>query len=427
MRRPTVALSHRMKHLRLALVVAASAVGVVYAQDESRRGPPVDIPDFSNLDEYIYEPKSTATLGVRRLSGPKASFSGQGTIASPQDPGPATGANLARFYHDGSVQPDTRVAPRLDAGGNPAIDPESGIPVFDPIAPDGRTNTWNYFDNRQVRPDGFIAFHTYSADILPGISRQAAADASMGMELAVIRDMGRLFGTRMSWNLTAGMSVNDISATTSDLVAARLRTLTDLYSLFGHTPPEAPYSAPSSSTTTVTDASGNPVLDDQGNVHLITTDTTVLIGNEPAGRMISTSDDDEAVSNRWRLRGAYFTFRAGPTVWVPISSRFRLSLSAGAALVYAGTNYTVTQTLHPEIGNEVSETETSEAYKLLPGYFADATLQFDLTERAGFYAGAVFQSTGSYTQTLDRETANYSTRIDLRNQNGVRAGMTIRF
>ena len=65
--------------------------------------------------------------------------------------------------------------------------------------------------------------------------------------------------------------------------------------------------------------------------------------------------------------------------------------------------------------------------KPLPGYYADATIQFDLTERAGFYAGAVFQSAGSYNQNIDTVTNHYSTKIDHANQNGVRAGLSIRF
>src|SRR3954470_1750661 len=135
-----------MKFFRAALVVFASVLSLARAQDEdqSRRTPPVEIPDFSNLDEYIYEPKSTVTLGFRHLSGAKTSFSGRGTIPSPENPGPATGANLDRIYHDGAVRPDARTLARLDNARNPIIDPQTNSPVFDPIAPDGRTNTWNY-------------------------------------------------------------------------------------------------------------------------------------------------------------------------------------------------------------------------------------------------------------------------------------------
>ena len=40
-----------MKHLRLALFAFVSTAGLAFAQDEERRAPPVEIPDFSNLDE----------------------------------------------------------------------------------------------------------------------------------------------------------------------------------------------------------------------------------------------------------------------------------------------------------------------------------------------------------------------------------------
>jgi hypothetical protein len=137
-----------MKYLRLALVVFASALGIARAQDDERRAPPTEIPDFSNLDEYIYEPKSTVTLGFRHLSGAKTTFSGRGSVPAPEDPGPKTGANLFRLYHDGSVEPDQRIAPQFDPAGNPIMDGASQ--VFAPIAPDGKTNTWSYGDLRQL-------------------------------------------------------------------------------------------------------------------------------------------------------------------------------------------------------------------------------------------------------------------------------------
>src|SRR5215207_4290828 len=106
-RRQVVPISRflRMKHLRLALVTFVSVVGLASAQEEERRAPPVEIPDFSNLDEYIYEPKSVVTFGFRYVSGAKTSFSGQGRLPSPENPGSATGANISRVYHDGAVQP----------------------------------------------------------------------------------------------------------------------------------------------------------------------------------------------------------------------------------------------------------------------------------------------------------------------------------
>lgn len=415
-----------MKSFRFAFLLFATAIGIMRAQEE-RAGPPTEIPDFSNLDEYIYETKSTVILGFRHLSGAKTSFSGQGKVLGKEDPGAATGANLSRIYHNGSVQQDARTTPRLDNSGNTIVDPDTGAAAFDPIPPDGRTNTWSYTDARQLTSDGFLAFSTYSADIIDTKTRTNSAASTNGLELAVMRDMGKLFGSRVSWNLTAGMSVNDISSDRTENVLANLTTLTDLYSLYGQTPPAAPYSAPSFTNTPVLDASGNPVVDDAGTGRTITTETSVLIGNEPAGRTVTTSTNETSVTNRWKLKGAYFTFRAGPTVWIPITSRFRASFSLGVALIYAGTNYAVTESFTPDIGSELTETNSSDESKLLPGYYADATLQFNLTERAGFYAGAIFQSAGSYDQELVSTNAHYATKIDLANQRGLRAGMTIRF
>jgi hypothetical protein len=389
-----------MKYLRFALVVFASAVGIVRAQDDERRAPPTEIPDFSNLDEYIYEPKSSVTLGFRHLSGAKTTFSGRGSVPAPEDPGPTTGANLFRLYHDGSVEPDTRIAPQFDPAGNPVLDNNSQ--VFAPITPDGKTNTWSFGDARQLsEANGYVAFHSYSADITDTGIRSRDADATNGLELAVTRDMGKLFGSRLSWNLTAGMSINDITAAKTDQVDATITTRRDYYSLFGQTPPEPPYAASSA------------------------VDSPVLLANEPALSLTTTSNG--TVENRWKLKGSYFTFRAGPTIWIPFSSRFRLSISVGGALVYAGTSYSVVETFTPEIGADIVESSSSVENKLLPAYYADASLQFDLTERAGFYAGAVFQSAGSYDQTIESEKAHYATKIDLANQNGLRAGMSIRF
>src|SRR4051812_14035475 len=73
-----------MKQLRLALVVFASALSLARAQDEQSHQPPTEIPDFSNLDEYVYEAKSTLIVGTRFLSGAKTQFFGHGSLRAPE-------------------------------------------------------------------------------------------------------------------------------------------------------------------------------------------------------------------------------------------------------------------------------------------------------------------------------------------------------
>lgn len=411
-----------MKYLRFALVILAAAA-VARAQDEERQQrPPTEIPDFSNLDEYIYEPKSTVVLSFRHLSGVKTQFSGVGKVGFPSDYANKNG--LGRFYNDGAVLPDQRGTARVDGNGNPMIDPQTGVAFTDPIPPDGRTNSWTYIDNRQIdavhAPNGFIAFHAYSADIIDTAVRNADGRASAGLDLAVSRDMGKIWKDRFTWSLVAGMSVNDVAAKKTAAVLANLTTITDLYSLYGQTPPAAPFSSPGTSTSqTVTGADGTS--------QTISTPSEVLISSDPVGTSTATAPNTDKVTDNWRLKGAFYTFRGGAELWMPFTSRFRAGVSLGAAVIYSGTNYSVTQTYQPEIGDAVITAENDSTTRLLPGYYADASLQFDLTEKAGFFAGAVFQSAGSYTQHLNTAASQYATKVDFANLNGIRAGMSVRF
>jgi hypothetical protein len=419
-----------MKYLCLSLLVLGSTVGVVHAQDEENRRPPTEIPDFSNLDDFVYEPKSSMTLGIRHISPARAAFGGGGSIFSTLDePGPPTGANLTRHYHDGTLQPDGRFAARTDVSGNPVTDPLTGSQIFDPVAPDGRTNTWAYADPSQVLDNGFLVYHAYSAQVVDSAIRNKDSIPTYGLDLSVSRDMGKLFGTRISWNLIAGLSVNDLSADLIGTVEAAVKTETDYYSLFGQTPPPAPYASPNTKNVTLTDPSGKPILNDEGVPQTVQVDNSILLANEPAARITTIINDTTSVTNRWKLKGAYYTLRMGPVLTIPIPfiPRTNLTLSAGPALIYAGTNYTVTQDLDPATGTNITDTTTDAIYKLLPGYFADASLHFVVTDRTGFYAGAIYQSAGSYTQSLNNSTAQYTTKVDFGNLNGLRAGMSYRF
>ena len=420
-----------MKYSRLALLFLASTLTLVRAQqDEEKHAPPIEIPDFSNLDEYIYEPKSIVTLSFRHLSGAKATFSGGSSIPAPEGAIPLTGTNIARFYHDGSVLPDQRTVGRVDASGNPVIDPQNGSQVVDPIAPDGRTNSWSYVDKRQVTdaPNGYIAFHTYSAEVTDPVSHDKKSRASNGLDLAVSRDMGKIFKGKASWNLVAGMSVNDISANMSGYVPGTQTTITDLYSLYGAVPPDPPYTSPTSGTQIVYDAGGNPVVNPDGTTQSVSSDTSIAIGDTPSARTTKTTAlAATSILNNWRVRGAYYTFRAGAELWIPITAHFRISMSLGPTILYSGTTYSVVETFTPDLGDAIVNATNEETNRILPGVYADATLQYDVTEKTGFFAGAIYQTAGGYTQTLNTAEKHYATKLDFANQNGIRAGMSIRF
>src|ERR1035437_8682972 len=123
-----------MRLLRFALCVAClSFAGLRAADKDEEKQAPDEIPDFNQLDEYTYVPKSTLSLASRFfLNGPKTSYSGQGSIPSPADPGSdSTTANISRSYIDGIVNPDTRSL---------SVSNGIGEATSVPIASDGSTD-----------------------------------------------------------------------------------------------------------------------------------------------------------------------------------------------------------------------------------------------------------------------------------------------
>lgn len=382
-----------MKLNRLAPFFFLCALAA-FGQDEQQRPPtnPEDLNLDFGLEEYIYEPKFTMTIGFRQLSGAKSSFTGSGLVKSASEIGDLTG-NQVRYYHDGTVAPDGR----HDLSGNP-------------IAPDGYTNTWSYSDPAQALGDGYLAMNTYSANVLDSGVVSKDPKSSMGVEVIVSRDMGKLFG-KLPWTLVAGMSVNDIRASTFSAMNAEITKVTDLYYLQGGVgAPTTPYNGPSS----YVDADGNSF-------------DTVLISSLPLSRTTDVSTSATAVTNAWKLHGAFYTFRAGPAIIIPITEKLKATVSVGAVAVYAGTTYTVDQIFQPETSSEIVSSVSDGTSELLPGYYIDGSMEYTFTERAGLYVGGVYQSSGGYTQTIHGDNGTYSTRVDLGSMQGVRAGMTFRF
>jgi hypothetical protein len=382
--------------------------------------------DFGT-DDYVYIPKLTLNIGVRTISGSKASFWGNGVIMSAQQFGATTGTDVVRFYHDGVVYPDFRSV--TDANGNQGS-----------ISPDGKTNHWAYSSLDQLTTDGFVAMHAYSAATADTSVRSRDPNNSYGLDLTITRDFGKLFNTRANWGIVGGVSINDLNSSMWSVVPANISTLTDYYSLDGQVPPLPPYFPPSITSNTLLDANGNPVLNSSGAIQTVTTDDSTLLGSLPLGRTTSTTYNTADVSTSWKLKGAYFSFRVGPSIQIPITQRLNINFSAGAVLVYAGTTYTVVQDLKPTASTDIINSVSDGVSEFLPGYFFDANVNYTFTDSAGAYIGMIYQASGSYVQTITSTppeyttstfapsaTSTYSTRVDLNAMQGIRAGMTFRF
>ena len=407
------------RFLVLCLLTATAA----YAEEDAAPEPPSNL--FFDTDVYVYEPKFTLSYGMRSLSGAKSAFSGTAKItdASQRIAG-VTGTGEDRIYHDGAVRVDPRGV---------SVDDGNGGSVNVPITPDGKTNSWGFGEAKQILPDGTIAMHAYTANIIDAGPRSKNPSSTYGAEVALKREMGKI-AARFVWNLDAGLSLNDIHSKMSDKERATITTVTDAYSLGGAPAPLPPYNSPSTTSVAVIDAAGNAVTNADGSAQTVNVDSSTLLGNEPETRTTTVAVDNTSVTNRYHLRGAYFTFRAGPSIIVPLTAGLRATFSAGAVLVYAGTTYSVEQDFVPDTGQEIISTVSDTENRLLPGFYADASMEFWLSPRTGFYLGAVYQNSGSFTQSIISNgspglpnTANYATKVDLSNLEGFRFGVNYRF
>ena len=394
--------------------------GLRAAEEEQQKQQPEEIPDFNQIDEYTYVPKSTLSLASRFfINGPKINYNGQGSIPAGVDPGsnPAV-ANISRTYYDGIINPDGRtVSVSTGVGDSQSV----------PISPDGRTNRWAYEATSQLLPNGDMSFNVYSAQVTDTGMHSANGTPNIGVELLMDRDMGKI-GKHMKWAITVGFSIADIHSSTYANVPTVMTTLTDTYDLFGQVPPAPPYNSPNTVTQSVLNSNGQVSTTAGGSTSTQIADQTTLIGNVPLNRSIVPTQ--VLSENRYFDEGAYYTLRIGPTLIMPIGSHFKLSVSGGPDLIYAGSELNVLEdlTIPENTSLPITQLYQKQNTRMLPGYYVDVDLRYDLTESSGFYLGNVYQVGGSFSQSVSSGTGSaYTTHIDFASQDGVKGGFTFRF
>jgi len=421
-----------MKSICLLVLVAASGLlSTLHAQINY-----ADIPI-----EYRPVRNNAFSMGVRIIGGADVKFGNLGTIPSgllSTPPDPSAGAGT-RIYLDGSVQADgprieetdannnqtttpggryTIRAARLDAEGNQVLDPE-GNPIFQVSGnflayTPGTTRSWSYSSEAQATSNpGFIAMHDYTAST-SGATASASSGAGAGFEFTASRRLGSIGSSKIDWGFLFGFGITDINGKTSGGIRSNLTTLTDLYRLTGGAAaPTAPYTGPSS-----TDFIGA-----DGTVYLQGLETTTTLDSIPFSRTRTTTTNGAEVNGVWQIKGAYYLFRAGPVIRVPLGQRFAVTFSAGYAGAYLGTKYKVEETLVVAGVSPIAFTGEDEYSKFLHGAYAEVNAEWWLTNRTGFFAGATFEKLGKYEQSLGNRTA----AIDIGGNAGFRFGITTRF
>ena len=432
-------------NLRYAAPVAMLAVLALAAQAQTDETTPPQREEDLNLtlptDEW-YVPKNTLQFGYRVLGkGAKVGFGNLGSVASIRTIIAASQGDAGRQYDNGFVTRDSLRANEMkrDADGNLVL--VDGQPVAN-YAPDtryqfyrtntdgsqtltldylaytpGKTREWGYEQESQVN-GGVLALSNYSARS-EGASASKDEGANGGMEISLSRTMGRV-GQRFEWSLTAGLALNNMAAKTAGTVQSTLLTYTDYFTLDGPTPTRDPLGNLGGPTfRDAMEADGTTVA----NVNGIET-TTRLSGAPTLPSTQSEVAGAATVQGNWKIKGAYFLMRVGPSLRAQFSDRWGMSASVGLAGAYAGSRYSVIEQLQiPDVIDPIIEEKSSTSAKFLPGFYADVSLDWLATERTGLFAGVNMQHLGGY----DQEVAGRTAKIDLGSAVGLRGGISIKF
>lgn len=338
---------------------------------------------------------NTVSISLRYLGGAEVTFSGLGTTlnASGTSVGPIFGTNVNRFYDDGQVL--------VDASGNV----------------DGNSRLWAYgFPSQANATNGTIAMHSRRSESASDFSVTKDAGGSMGWEVSLGRRLGN-FSRRTMWGIAGGFGFTDFRTEYAGKVRANLIETTDIYSLNGRTPPTAPYQS---------SASGADV---------------VPISATPLSRTTTTTTGvNDLVNGAWKIKGAYFTLRAGPTVRTILAKRWSIQAAVGASITYVDSRYTITsqmEQLKDSAGNiimpfnAVPAMEADKSKEVITvGFYADTNIEFWVTPRTGLYAGVALIQRGSFEQTAGFSatgTGGSKAEVDLGNGAGFQLGFIHRF
>lgn len=393
-------------------------------------------------DEW-YVPKNTITFGYRFLNkGAKVNFGGLGNISMRTNTAPTT-AGETRNYDNGSLTLDskrvieTKTTPPTPEAGNSdtyavmdgngryqvyLVNNNNGTMVTTQIGDylaykEGETRLWSYVSNSQIN-NGYVAMSNYGTTS-EGATARHEEGMNGGVELSLARAMGKV-GNRFEWSLTAGVALNNISSKTGGSVLATLNTSTDYYALNGPTP----------TTNNANGRPGGPTYADytnsDGTVFTGSRETTTTINGTPNSAMHQTSSlaGGATVQGAWKIKGAYLLMRVGPSIRTQLTERFGLSASVGLAGAYAGSRYSVTETLElADVLEPVTESVDSATSKFLTGFYADMNLDWAANERTGLFAGVNMQNLGGYDQSVSGRTA----KIDFGTALGIRGGLSYKF
>jgi len=136
-----------------------------------------------------------------------------------------------------------------------------------------------------------------------------------------------------------------------------------------------------------------------------------LVGLSPVSSSSQTFAGAATVSGTREFDAQVFSFRLGPYLDVPLSHRWLVSASAGLLLLEINSDFKYNETV--TINSSVSGVSllgeqhqgSASANDFLAGGYVEGDVSFAVTERLRLLAGAQFQTTSDYVQTVGGKSA----------------------
>lgn len=334
-------------------------------------------------------------------------FGGLGAIPSSRNiPGADQTDFALRQYDDGGVALDSPRTDETDANGNQTSTPggryqvtnDDGDIIGDYLAyTPGQTRDWAFLDDSQI-VNGQLHLNTFSTESSGANFSRDAEGSGLGMEFGVSKRILK-FGRKTDLSFSATVGISDFEARAADRITANLITLTDVYNVLG-TPPAASYLAPDFEL--LFDDIGNEVPGDGREV-------TVPLQQLTPDRRITNTPNGANVEGVWEIKGAYYSIRLGPEIRSHITEKLAFTAGAGFLGVYVGSDFSVTETLdldgYPTF-RTIQVNDTENLTDLIAGFYAEATIEYWITQRTGFFVGATFESVDDFVQTFGGRTAS---------------------
>ncbi|MDR0353970.1 MAG: hypothetical protein LBI02_11735 [Opitutaceae bacterium] len=224
---------------------------------------------------------------------------------------------------------------------------------------------------------------------------------------------------RFEWGLAATAGISEFNAKTRQGIQVRLRGNEYTYNLSRPLPDDGSTGGPTftaDETEETTAAIG--IHHDNYNEATDTFDHNYQAGGTPVDRMAD-------VHGYWQMRGVYYLYRAGPFIRVPLTRKLSLSASAGYMGAYVGSKFRYEETMRiPEVTAAYTTGDTVKTnQRYVSGYYGDLNLEWWLSTRTGFYAGAAYEKMGDYTQIHAERRAD----VKMDGGAGFRFGIITRF